>query len=220
MGKFQPEMEQAHMLPTPFNFEEKRTEVRRTQILMGAAQVFAEKGFHKATTREIAEAAGISQGTIYNYFNNKRELLLAMIELIAAQSLRDLITSRPPDNPREFFTAILRDRFQLLQARGNLLAPILAEVFTDAELRREAYQQIARPLVAHLEQYLRTHIDSGRFRNIDPLIVTRAFIGAMLINFALKVSHLDHRYEEVSADVLIEQLVSLFLEGLLYNRLP
>jgi hypothetical protein len=38
--------------------------------------VFTEKGYHKATTKEIARAASISEGTIYNYFNNKRELLV------------------------------------------------------------------------------------------------------------------------------------------------
>ena len=49
---------------------------RRTQILEAAAAVFAEKGFHKATTKEIARVAGISEGTIYNYFAQKRDLHL------------------------------------------------------------------------------------------------------------------------------------------------
>lgn len=45
-------------------------EVRRTQILRGAAQVFSEKGFYQATTKETAQAADVSEGTIYNYFKN------------------------------------------------------------------------------------------------------------------------------------------------------
>lgn len=206
------------MLSTPIDFEEQRREARRIQILRGAAQVFAKKGFHKATTKEIAKAAGVAEGTIYNYFNNKRELLVAMIELIATQSLKNLIVNPPPDDSKDFLSAILRDRYRLLQEQGHLLAPILAEVFVDNELREEVYSQIARPLAAHLEQYVQTQIDSGRFRRVDPFIVTRAFVGAMVVNFALKVANLDPRYEDISAEVLVGQLVSLFLDGVLNDK--
>ena len=60
------------MLDPNTDFKGQMIEARRTQILMGAAQVFAKKGFHKATTKEIAQAAGVAEGTIYNYFKNKR----------------------------------------------------------------------------------------------------------------------------------------------------
>ncbi len=48
------------------DFRMQMTEVRRTQILMGAAQVFAKKGFHKASTKEIAKTARVSEGTIWD----------------------------------------------------------------------------------------------------------------------------------------------------------
>jgi AcrR family transcriptional regulator len=196
------------------DFKEQMAETRRRQILMGAAQVFAEKGFHKATTKEIAQAAGISEGTIYNYFENKRQVLIAMVELIATQSLKSIIAGHPPEDPKEFLTMIMRDRFQLAQERGYLMAPIMAEIFADADLRQEVYQQIAVPIASHLEQYVQAHIDSGRFREVNPMIITRAFVGAMMLNFAVKLSDVDPRYEGTSADTIIEELVSLFLDGL------
>ena len=204
------------MFDTSIDFKEQMVEIRRKQILMGAAQVFAEKGFHKATTKEIAQAAGISEGTIYNYFANKRELLLAMIELLATQSLKNIITTQPSADPKEFITLILRDRYQLAQERGYLIVPIMAEIFTDTELREEVYQKIAMPIAAILEQYIQNHINSGMFHPVNPVIVTRAFIGSIIINFAMKLASLDPRYEDVSPDALIEELVSLFL-GMLLN---
>lgn len=189
-------------------------EARRTQILMGAAQVFAEKGYHKATTRKIAKAAGISEGTIYNYFNNKRELLVAMIELIATQSLKTIASEHAADDPKTFLTVILQDRYRLLQERGHILAPIMAEIFSDESLRKEVYQQILMPLTRLVEQYMQSHIDSGKFRPINPLIATRAIIGAVGINSTLKLTALDPRYDDISTDSMIEQLVSLFVDGL------
>lgn len=202
------------MLQPQTDFKEQMAEARRTQILVGAAQVFAEKGFHKATTKEIAKAAGVSEGTIYNYFDNKRDLLVAMIELLATQSLTSLIATEPPSDPRELFTAILYNRYELGQERGHQITPIVAEIFSDVEVREALYRQIVIPISGHLEKFIQSHIDSGRFRPIDPIIATRAFIGAIVINFALKISGLDARYDHISVDSLIEQLVSLFLEGL------
>ena len=111
---------------------------------------------------------------------------------------------------------MLRDRYQLAQQRGYLIAPIMAEIFTDTELREEVYQKIAMPVAALLEQYIQDHINSGLFRPVNPVIVTRAFIGSIIINFAMKLASLDPRYEDVSPDALIEELVSLFL-GMLLN---
>src|ERR687898_2583792 len=53
---------------------------RRGQILEAARRVFAERGFRRATTREVARAAGISEGTIYNYFEDKDALLMAILD--------------------------------------------------------------------------------------------------------------------------------------------
>lgn len=202
------------MLETPIDFKEHIIEARRRQILRGAAQVFAAKGFQKATTKEIAQAAGVSEGTIYNYFTNKRELLLAMIDFIGLESLKRVVTEGLPADPTILLPMIMRDRYQLLQEYGPLMAPIIAEIFTDPELREAVYQQIIMPFITNLERYVQTRIDTGEFRQIDPIIVPRAVIGAIALNFVLKLSGLDPRYRDLSVETLIEQLVSLFLEGL------
>jgi len=203
-------------MPDPnANFKGQMIEARRTQILMGAAQVFAKKGFHKATTKEIAQAAGIAEGTIYNYFHNKRELLLAMVEMVATQSLKSLILDHPPDDPREFLTMVIRDRLQLIQDYGHLMAPLAAEIFSDAKLREEVYSQILRPLTDLVEQHLQHQVDAGKFRQVNPIIITRAFMGTLILNAIIKFSGVDPRYEEISTETLIEEIVSLFLGGVL-----
>ena len=205
------------MLEPSIDFKEQMAEARRTQILMGAAQVFVEKGFHKATTKEIAKAAGVSEGTIYNYFDTKRELLVALIDTVITDSLKRIIFENPPKNPRELFKAIMRDRFQLAQEKGPAIIPVVAEVFSDVELRKLLYQRVLTPIAGYLEQYVQTHIDSGQFRQIDPLVVTRAMMGALVMTYAIKLTNLDPRYGNISEEVLFEQLASLFLDGLLIS---
>lgn len=202
------------MFDPPIDFKEHMAEARRNQILWGAARVFAEKGYHRATTKEIAQAAGISEGTIYNYFDNKRDLLIGMLRLWAEESLKSLMANQPPADPKEFLKTILRNRYEFIQERGYLLAPIIAEVFADKELRSEVYNQVVRPLAGHMEQYLQTQIEAGHFRPINPAIAVRAMMGAMIINSAIKLTKLDPRYQDIPAEVLIDQLVTIFIGGL------
>ncbi len=206
------------MFDEPIDFKEQMVETRRMQILMGASQVFAEKGYHQATTKEIAKAAGVSEGTIYNYFKSKRDLLVAMIDSIGMQSIKNIFVDHPPEDPREFFTDVLTDRYQIAQRFGRQMAPILAEMFTDAELRKVIYQQIVMPLANYMENYVQVHVESGRFRQIESVVATRALVGAVIVNFALKISKLDPRYEDISEEELIEQVVSIFLHGLLADE--
>src|SRR5262245_56127224 len=67
-------------MPEPSeSFQEQVAALRRAQILDAATTVFAQRGFHRTTIRDVAKAAGIADGTIYNYFENKTALLLGIL---------------------------------------------------------------------------------------------------------------------------------------------
>jgi AcrR family transcriptional regulator len=57
-----------------------RISLRRMQIINGAIKVFTEKGFHNATVREIADASGVTEGTLYNYIRCKERLKAALLQ--------------------------------------------------------------------------------------------------------------------------------------------
>ena len=57
-----------------------RPQEGKDKILQAALALFAEQGFHTTSVRQIAEAAGVSKGLTYNYFESKEKLLLAIID--------------------------------------------------------------------------------------------------------------------------------------------
>lgn len=67
--------------------DEQMREATRRRIMGEAASEFARLGFDQANINTIAEQAGIGKGTIYLYFENKRELFLAMLRSIAQAQL-------------------------------------------------------------------------------------------------------------------------------------
>ncbi|GIN20283.1 TetR/AcrR family transcriptional regulator [Siminovitchia fordii] len=65
--------------------DEQLVEKRRNQMIRGAVSLFKEKGFHRATTREIARAAGFSIGTLYEYIRTKEDVLFLVCDSIYEQ---------------------------------------------------------------------------------------------------------------------------------------
>src|SRR5207249_11783913 len=81
---------------------------RRTQILAAAAGVFARKGFDRATVTEIARAAGLAEGSIYNYFRSKEELPVHIPRQLAQPVLATLLDQPPTPAPAREMEALLR----------------------------------------------------------------------------------------------------------------
>jgi AcrR family transcriptional regulator len=78
---------------TPEQFEEMR-ETRRKQIMEAALELFASEGYSHCSISQLASHAGISKGLVYNYFESKEALLLAIIE----EGMADIMTMMDPNH--------------------------------------------------------------------------------------------------------------------------
>ena len=161
-------------------------EARRNQILDSAAAVFAEKGFHRATTKEIARRAGIAEGTIYNYFDSKDDLLIGMMaRLTELETLGDELTEALQGDVRDFFVAMFRRRVEHMVEGQDILQAILPEVMVNAELREHYYQRHVLRIAGLLEQYVQARIELEHIRPVDVTLTTRVvqamFIGLLVL---------------------------------------
>jgi AcrR family transcriptional regulator len=96
--------------------DEQMREATRRRILRVAASEFARLGFDQANINTIAEQAGIGKGTIYLYFENKRELFLAMLRSIAQAHIASIRAALAADGT-------LQERLErLFQAFAHLAA--------------------------------------------------------------------------------------------------
>lgn len=158
----------------------RRMGERRQSILEGAARVFARKGFEKATTREIAQAADVSEGTIYNYFASKGELLMALASMV--QDKLAAIVPEPPSNGD--------DRTSIVNAIERLLTVIGENVVVIRGLLTALWDQGygfhgyllpgAQKIIAWIEDYLRARIAAGVIRPCDVHDVARMVMGMVI----------------------------------------
>ncbi len=70
---------------------------KQQQILRGAAEIFAQDGYEGASMSRIAACAGVSKGTLYNYFDSKADMFAAWVRLECNQLLHNVFDNDAPD---------------------------------------------------------------------------------------------------------------------------
>lgn len=191
---------------------QKRISARRDEILNAAAHVFAEKGFERATTREIAAAADVAEGTLYNYFSSKEDILLEIMTRLTRSIKDDDQEGLPEENVRQFFDLMLRSRQEFVRQNFIMVKATLSEMLTHPELSRRYYQELLAPFTHQLQQYLEKHVQSGELKNINTRLATRVLMSTLLgmfVIYAIGDSDLQEDWDEV-----IEVTSNLFFDGL------
>ena len=186
---------------------------RQASLISAAASLFAAKGFKGTTTKEIAKAAGVSEALVFKYFPTKRALYTASLAEKApisrlVEAVEEVARTR---DDRRVFTLIASYRIRP-GADPTMLRLLLFSALEGHELADMFFGKQHRVFYDYLAGYIRTRIEEGAFRKLDPLLAARAFIG-MVVHHRLL-----HEIFEVPLDRSHEDTVSayveLFLNGL------
>ena len=201
------------MNDTRDSIQELLITVRRNQILDAATKVFAEKGFHRATIKDIARVAGIADGTIYTYFPSKTDVLLGILNRLNETTEREQQFALDGEHDmRSFFTAYLRQRMSLLWPNAEVFQAVLPEMLVNAELRELYYEQVLAPTFKVAENYFQAQSQQHQLRKIDIPLTVRAIAGmlfGLLTTQLLGDEVIATRWEE-----LPEVLTTLLFDGL------
>ena len=190
---------------------------QRQKIIDAALRVFARRGFHKATIKQIAVEAGIkSPALIYWYFKDKRELLSTLTQdLLPFRTMNMEVTSLLDQEPEVLLPVLLRkllDTFDQPDTR-LLVQVILSEVSQDEELAG-VIREVNAAGLNFLTAYLNRQVELGRLRPHDTTSSAR-FLAGSVITILLGRSVLPRILEDMSPmDVYVDTVVSIFLEGL------
>ncbi len=185
---------------------------KREMIRNAAIRLFARRGFHHTTTDRIADAAGVSVGTIYNYFDNKQDILdhIFLTERAKRQEVYEDIHGRSM-HPMEKLRTLLETHFEEVQANPELVAVILREGHNVGERVREK-EGLQRFLASIIAQ----GTESGMLRPVDSedsAIVIFGAVRAIMRNFAERWE--EGQTEPGKSDRTLEQLLDIMDNGLI-----
>jgi AcrR family transcriptional regulator len=162
-------------------------DVRRKQIIEGAMQVFAAKGFHGATVREIAEAAGLTMGTMYNYVYD-------FMTTILTEGLKKAIEQTK--DPREKVSAALKHNLELIYQYRDVILFLYREAGNyDRESVRSVLAQETK-YIEVFEDLLRQRF-AGRKINEHRLMLAADILSYLNVILVLRGWSLKKRHKSM-----------------------
>ncbi|WP_454860413.1 TetR/AcrR family transcriptional regulator [Promicromonospora soli] len=179
----------------------------RERILAGAAQVFAEWGYASGTTDRIAAAAGLSVGSVYQYFPNKDAILVVLMRSHLDQSADAVRESLTEPRPVEVWLPALTRAVVGLHAENPRLHQVLFEEAPRPPEVVARFRQIEQEAASAVTTLLRAETMPA---------VAHPELSARFV--VATVESLTHRFmghdPQIQADELVNQIVSMVLKYL------
>lgn len=153
--------------------------LKREQILAGARHVFLEYGYKGASMENIASCAGVSKGTLYNYFSHKAELFSAFVKLECEKRMHlMLLPLRENIAPEKTLHSIAQAFLTLLSDKHtlNLFRLILSEAQNFPHIGQVFWDNAPQVAITMLTKWIRRQNEEGTLKADDPTFAAEQFL--------------------------------------------
>ncbi len=187
--------------------------MQREEIILSAAQIFREKGFHATSMQDIADSVQLQKASLYHHIKSKQEILLAVLDRaldVLIEDIEPIVDSNL--RPEEKLKLAMTRYIDLVTGSADLAAVLLLEhrslepkLRASHISRRDRFEDLWRAMV-------REGVEQGEFRPMDPSVVVFALLGVQnwLITWYREGGRL-------SGPQLADQFAEIFLHGLSTN---
>jgi AcrR family transcriptional regulator len=187
----------------------------RSRILKSAMRLFAKKGFDGTTTKELAEDAGVAEGTLFRHFTNKKAILIEVATQGWIDLLTDLLTEFSEMGSYKAVAEVMKHRMMHMRENVDLLRVCFIEVQFHEDLRDRIQQEVIEKMTDVAEAFFQTAMDQGIYRQINPRLVARVFLGMFTIASFSQNTIADPDASPEDLKAMAEGLADIFLNGVL-----
>ncbi len=192
---------------------ERQVQRKKEEILGAATRVFASKGFSAATTKDIANEADIGESTLYNYFDSKREIMLAIMDQYKQLFDADFREATSLAS-REAFVELVDKTIDLFTTRVFFIRTLLAESWIDNDILENYVTPRLQQISGILGDFFSKETKAGAFRLIDSRLVSRLAMG-MFFSLVIPVARgTEPAPSPKDRRVLAEAMVSVLIDGI------
>jgi AcrR family transcriptional regulator len=180
----------------PSTLKAETAKLRREYILQAATDVFAKQGFRNATIKQVAKAAGVADGTIYNVFANKDAMLNALLDRLKPEKNEPTGTT---------LQALLQQRASAFEPETlKVLRVVLSEALVDPDLRNKFLKRILLPAIDPLEASLK---DQPQASDTSRVMVAM-FMGVAVLKL------LGEAHVSAHTDSVVQRMAEMLKPGL------
>jgi len=189
----------------------------RTRILKSALRLFARRGYDGTTTRELAEMAGIAEGTLFRNFPNKKAILVEVATQGWIEILTDLLTELSEMGSYKAVAQVMRRRMLHLHENADMLRVCFMEAQFHPDLRDRIQSEVIAKMTDVAEAFFQTAMDQGIYRRMNPKTVARVFLGMFAVAGFSQSTIMEPGTAASEIQDMAEGLADIFLNGVLAN---
>lgn len=189
-----------------------------SKILQAAQRLFARQGYGGTTTRDLAQAAGVAEGTLFRHFESKKAILIKVAADGWTELLTDLLTELSEMANYKAIDQVMQHRLTDIHHNADLMRVCFMEAQLHPELQGQVQSEMLTKMVDVTEAFFQTAIDRGIYRPLNPRVLAQIFLGMFAIA-GFSHSALDSKpTSEEQIQAFSAGLADVFLNGVLHER--
>lgn len=190
-------------------------EATRTRIVRAAQKLFARQGYDGTTTRDLAAAAGVAEGTLFRHFANKKAILIEVATAGWVEILTDLLTELSEMGSYEAVAQVMRRRMLNLPANADMMRVCFMEAQFHPDLRDRVQSEVIVKMTDVAEAFFETAMEKGIYRRMNPRIVAQVFVGMFAIAGFSHNTIMEPGASPQAMKEMAEGIADIFLNGVL-----
>jgi TetR/AcrR family transcriptional regulator len=195
-------------------------EERRRQLIKIAVKFFSEFGFQGASTKSIAEAAGVTEAIIYRHFSTKEQLYSAILDYKLQQSgtqewIHELNKLAKANRDEELFRSVARKVLDSYQKDPDFQRLMFRAAIENHDFSILSHEKVGLPIYVFLRDYIARRQREGAFRKCDPgvavfaLVALPSYFGIVSQIFRIKVVKASHNdVLNIATDLILNGMSS------------
>lgn len=187
----------------------------RSRILQAALRLFSAKGYDGTTTKDLATAANVAEGTLFRHFSNKKAILIEVATAGWVDILTDLLTELSEMGSYNAVAQVMRHRMLKMRENKDLLRVCFIEAQFHPELRDRIQSEVISKMTDVAEAFFQTAMEKGIYRPMNPKIVAQVFLGMFAIAGFSDDTIIDPQASPVALKEMAEGIADIFLYGVL-----
>ncbi len=185
------------------------------RILKAAQKLFARRGYGGTTTRDLAQAAGIAEGTLFRHFESKKAILIEVATRGWMEILTDLLTALSEMGSYKAVAQVMRKRMLSLNANADMMRVCFMEAQFHPELRDRVQAEVIDKMTDVAEAFFQTGMDRGTYRKMNPRVAALIFLGMFTVAGFSNTTMGDESASPQDMQEMAETLADIFLNGVL-----
>jgi AcrR family transcriptional regulator len=189
-------------------------EATQHKLLEATLKLISEKGYIGATTREIAQEAGVTELTLFRHFGSKEKLFEEVLSTYTfLPTLKELLPELVKMSCEEALALVATEFLLTMKKRKPMIKIMHSEMTLYPEKIREVYTRAIEDIRSSLAQYFETLQKKGTFRNVSPETAARVFLSIVFSYFRNEEIMRGQEITKAKMEKNVREFVDIFLHG-------